>query len=69
MIPPKFEYYVPTSLGEATTLLTQHGDEAKVLSGGQSLIPLMKLRLAAPGVSLTSTASPVSRTSARRTAS
>jgi carbon-monoxide dehydrogenase medium subunit len=49
MIPPRFEYYVPTSLGEATALLTQHGDQAKVLSGGQSLIPLMKLRLAAPG--------------------
>jgi aerobic carbon-monoxide dehydrogenase medium subunit len=48
MIPPRFEYYVPTSLGEATALLTQHGDEAKVLSGGQSLIPLMKLRLASP---------------------
>jgi aerobic carbon-monoxide dehydrogenase medium subunit len=48
MIPPRFEYYVPASLGEATALLTQHGDEAKVLSGGQSLIPLMKLRLAAP---------------------
>jgi len=48
MIPPRFEYYVPASLGEATALLTQHGEEAKVLSGGQSLIPLMKLRLAAP---------------------
>ena len=48
MIPPSFEYYVPASLGEATALLAQHGEEAKILSGGQSLIPLMKLRLAAP---------------------
>ena len=48
MIPPGFEYYAPTSVNEATALLTQHGAEAKILSGGMSLIPLMKLRLAAP---------------------
>jgi carbon-monoxide dehydrogenase medium subunit len=48
MIPPRFEYFAPASLGEATALLAEHGDEAKILSGGQSLIPLMKLRLAAP---------------------
>src|SRR6058998_2288826 len=48
MIPPGFEYYAPTSVNEATALLKQHGAEAKILSGGMSLIPLMKLRLVAP---------------------
>jgi carbon-monoxide dehydrogenase medium subunit len=48
MIPAAFEYHAPTSLGEATTLLTRLGEDAKILSGGQSLIPLMKLRLAGP---------------------
>ncbi len=49
MIPPRFEYLTPKTLEEAVALLGRHGGEAKVLSGGQSLIPLMKLRLAAPG--------------------
>lgn len=48
MIPGAFEYHSPSSLGEATALLARLGDDAKVLSGGQSLIPLMKLRLATP---------------------
>jgi carbon-monoxide dehydrogenase medium subunit len=48
MIPPKFEYFAPTTVHEALTLLRQYGAEAKLLSGGQSLIPLMKLRLAMP---------------------
>lgn len=48
MIPPKFEYFVPTTVHEALTLLRTYGSEAKLLSGGQSLIPLMKLRLATP---------------------
>lgn len=48
MIPATFEYHVPTSIREATGLLVRLGDDAKILSGGQSLIPLMKLRLAAP---------------------
>jgi carbon-monoxide dehydrogenase medium subunit len=48
MIPAAFEYHAPTSLAEATALLARLGDDAKVLSGGQSLIPLMKLRLASP---------------------
>jgi carbon-monoxide dehydrogenase medium subunit len=48
MIPAAFEYHAPTSLGEATALLARLGDDAKVLSGGQSLIPLMKLRLTSP---------------------
>jgi carbon-monoxide dehydrogenase medium subunit len=48
MIPAKFEYFSPTTLQEALALLRTYGEEAKVLSGGQSLIPLMKLRLASP---------------------
>jgi carbon-monoxide dehydrogenase medium subunit len=50
MIPPAFEYCAPTSVGEAIGLLKQHGPDAKILSGGMSLIPLLKLRLAAPRV-------------------
>jgi carbon-monoxide dehydrogenase medium subunit len=48
MIPAAFDYHAPTTIGEATALLARLGDDAKVLSGGQSLIPLMKLRLASP---------------------
>ncbi len=48
MIPSAFEYHAPKTLEDALRLLERHGDEAKVLAGGQSLLPLMKLRLAAP---------------------
>lgn len=48
MIPAAFEYHAPASIDEATKLLAKLGEDAKVLSGGQSLIPLMKLRLATP---------------------
>jgi aerobic carbon-monoxide dehydrogenase medium subunit len=48
MIPAPFSYHRPKSLADATSLLAQHSDQARVLAGGQSLIPLMKLRLAAP---------------------
>src|SRR5712671_925768 len=48
MYPASFEYYAPSTLAEAIALLGRYGDEAKVLSGSQSLIPLMKLRLAQP---------------------
>jgi len=48
MIPPSFEYLRPKTIPEAIALLQQYGDEAKILSGGQSLIPMMKLRLARP---------------------
>lgn len=48
MKPPIFEYFAPTSLGEATDLLRQYGDEAKVLAGGQSLMPLLNMRLVRP---------------------
>jgi carbon-monoxide dehydrogenase medium subunit len=48
MYPASFEYFAPTTLDEALGLLEEYGDEGKVLAGGQSLIPLMKLRFAAP---------------------
>lgn len=50
MIPSPFEYETPETLDEALTLLSTHGDEAKILAGGQSLLPMMKLRLASPKV-------------------
>ncbi len=45
-----FEYHRPESLGEALDLLARHGDEAKALAGGQSLVPLLAMRLAQPAV-------------------
>lgn len=50
MIPSSFEYRRPETIEEALRLLAQHGEEAKALAGGHSLIPAMKLRLAEPGV-------------------
>ncbi|MCX7619609.1 MAG: xanthine dehydrogenase family protein subunit M [Acidimicrobiales bacterium] len=50
MIPAPFEYLRAGSAEEAISLLAEHGDDAKVLAGGHSLLPLMKLRLATPGV-------------------
>lgn len=50
MIPANFDYFAPNTIEEALQLLDQHGDNAKILSGGHSLIPVLKLRLAAPGV-------------------
>jgi aerobic carbon-monoxide dehydrogenase medium subunit len=48
MYPSRFRYEAPQSIAEAIALLHEHGDEAKVLAGGQSLVPLMKLRFASP---------------------
>jgi carbon-monoxide dehydrogenase medium subunit len=48
MIPNNFEYFAPTRIDEALSLLAQHGDDCKILSGGHSLIPVLKLRLATP---------------------
>jgi len=48
MIPPSFEYHAPTSAGEAINLLSVLGSEAKLLAGGHSLLPMMKLRFAQP---------------------
>jgi carbon-monoxide dehydrogenase medium subunit len=45
--PSKFKYHSPTTIADAVGLLSEHGDEAKVLAGGQSLVPMMSLRLAA----------------------
>jgi carbon-monoxide dehydrogenase medium subunit len=50
MIPPKFDYIAPASLQEAVALLSSHPDDAKVLAGGQSLLSVLKLRLARPGL-------------------
>jgi carbon-monoxide dehydrogenase medium subunit len=50
MIPAQFEYVAPESLDEALSALTGGGEDAKILAGGHSLIPLMKLRLAAPSL-------------------
>jgi CO/xanthine dehydrogenase FAD-binding subunit len=50
MKPAPFEYFAPVDLAEALDLLARYGDEAKILAGGQSLIPLMNMRLARPGV-------------------
>ncbi len=50
MVSNNFEYFAPDSFDEAARLLAKHRDDAKVVAGGYSLIPLMKLRLAAPGV-------------------
>ena len=48
MKPPRFEYLAPTSLDEALAVLGEHGDGAKVLAGGQSLVPLLNFRLVRP---------------------
>ncbi len=48
MKPPPFDYRRPTSLSETLDLLSQHGDDAKILAGGQSLLPMMSLRVARP---------------------
>jgi len=50
VIPAAFDYQRATSADEAISLLTEHGDEAKLLAGGHSLLPLMKLRLATPAM-------------------
>ncbi|WP_028669832.1 FAD binding domain-containing protein [Saccharospirillum impatiens] len=48
MIPGVFDYHAPTTMADAIALLAQYGDEAKVLAGGHSLLPMMKLRFAEP---------------------
>jgi carbon-monoxide dehydrogenase medium subunit len=50
MKPPPFEYYNPTTVDEALSLLAEHGYDAKPLAGGQSLIPIMNFRLAQPAI-------------------
>jgi len=48
LIPGSFEYHRPQTVDEAIALLSQHGDESRVIAGGHSLIPMMKVRLAVP---------------------
>jgi len=50
MKPPVFEYYCPQTIDEALELLAQYGAEAKILAGGQSLVPMLNMRLAHPRV-------------------
>ena len=50
MIPAAFDYHAPTTVEEALQLLSSSGDDVKILAGGQSLIPVLRLRLAAPEV-------------------
>ena len=50
MKPAPFVYHAPTELSEVLSLLAQHGDEAKILAGGQSLMPMLNMRLATPQV-------------------
>jgi carbon-monoxide dehydrogenase medium subunit len=50
MIPAQFDYVAPATLDEALALLAEHADDAKILAGGHSLIPAMKLRLAQPAL-------------------
>ena len=52
MIPNNFEYFAPKTIEEALKLIDKYGEDCKILSGGHSLIPVLKLRLAAPGVIL-----------------
>jgi carbon-monoxide dehydrogenase medium subunit len=48
LIPAPFNYHRPDTIDEVVALLGEHGEEARVLAGGHSLVPMMKLRLAQP---------------------
>jgi carbon-monoxide dehydrogenase medium subunit len=50
VIPASFDYLAPTTLEEAVSALAEHGDDAKILAGGQSLLPVLRMRLNAPAV-------------------
>ena len=50
MKPPKFDYFDPATVEEALDLLKEYGEDAKILAGGQSLVPLLNFRLARPQV-------------------
>ncbi len=52
MIPASFDYVAPTTVADALAVLAEHGDDAKVLAGGQSLLPILRMRLNTPGVVL-----------------
>ena len=48
MIPAQFDYVAPSTLEEALAALGEHGDDAKIIAGGQSLLPVLRMRLNAP---------------------
>ena len=48
MIPAEFDYLAPATIGEALSVLAEHGDDAKIIAGGQSLLPVLRMRLNAP---------------------
>ena len=48
MIPAQFEYVAPATLEEALRVLAEAGDDAKIIAGGQSLLPVLRMRLNAP---------------------
>jgi aerobic carbon-monoxide dehydrogenase medium subunit len=50
VIPAKFDYVAPTSVEDALSALSQHGDDAKIMAGGQSLLPVLRMRLNAPEI-------------------
>ena len=50
MIPVAFDYVAPTTVEEALSALAEHGDEAKIMAGGQSLLPVLRMRLNAPEI-------------------
>src|SRR6266508_2404950 len=50
MKPARFDYYDPQTLDEAVAVLNEHADDSKILAGGQSLVPLLNMRLARPAV-------------------
>jgi carbon-monoxide dehydrogenase medium subunit len=50
VIPARFDYLAPTSVDDALSALSQHGDDAKIMAGGQSLLPVLRMRLNAPEV-------------------
>ena len=66
--PPLFRYFAPSSFEEALALRAEHAEDCAVLAGGQSLMPLLNLRMAFPGRSSTSAASASSPASASATA-
>ena len=68
MIPPEFDYHAPGSIPDAIGLLGRLGDEAKLLAGGHSLLPMMKLRFAQPAHLIDLARSPSCAASARTAA-
>ncbi len=66
MIPAPFDYLAPTSVEEALAALSQHGDDAKIIAGGQRLLPVLRMRLNAPEMVIDLGPDPVAAGRARR---